>query len=86
MDRPNPGKLVAMTAITAVKRKAEDSDEMMGVVVQSQLADVGEASQEVLPTMNAMKQRVQHIRRKLDNVPPKPKSLHDLIVPEKYRM
>lgn len=80
----NPGEVAAMIAITVMIRKAEDTEEITGVVVELLLADVGEACQGALPTTNAIKQLVRRVRKKVDKVPSNPKSLRDLVILGKY--
>ena len=57
--RPDPARIEAVRAITAVKRRAVDTDETTAAVLSNGLQGISEASQGALPSMKSVKQSIR---------------------------
>lgn len=84
LHESNPGRLQALAAITAIKRKAAEGDGSTAPIINSQLVGLREESLYTLPSQRALKQAARRVRKKVNPAPPQPTSLIDLVIPEKY--
>jgi len=85
VHRPNPGRLEALKAVTAMKRRAEETEESTSCVISTQLQRISQEAHGSLPSADALKRRVRRVRQRTGAALPNPTSLSTLVIPEKYR-
>ena len=81
---PDPARVEVVAAVGGMKRHAECTEEVTGVVVSSQLQSLQEESYAALPTMNALKQRIRRARQRIGKAPVNPTSSDSLVLPVEY--
>ena len=67
-----------------MKRKASESQEATHSIMTASISELNEQSAVHLPKINSLKRTIVRSRRKAENVPPEPLSLHHLSIPQSY--
>ena len=71
-------------AKAGMKRKASESLEATHSNMTASISELNEQSAVHLPKINSLKRTIVRSRRKAENVPPEPLSLHHLSIPQSY--
>jgi len=76
-----------MAAARAMKRRTSDTDRITGtIIINSQMADITEASQRTLPKVSTLIKQIRRVRQKVGKAPAQSKSLMELVLPERCTM
>ena len=77
----NAAKIEMVRTVTAVKRRAVDTNEGTAQVINHTVQNLAQAVQRQLPSVHAMKKVVRRQRVRKQAPPPMPGRLQDLIIP-----
>lgn len=84
VHKPNPCRVEAVRAITAMKRRAKDTDEGTSVIINTVTQDISEASHGALPKVSTIKKQIRRVRQREGKAPSVPKSLTELFIPQRF--
>lgn len=82
---PSGADIEVVRVTSAIRQRAESTHDAPAQIITGSIGELSQPASAILPSLDALRQKIKHVRHENIDTPPNPTSLQEIVVPPALR-